>query len=324
MQRKYIVTVIFLLALLFCLPTGIHAEGSYSTITASVPVSFFAPSRGTNDCAAVMETINDSPEPLLSLIEFNGSGTEEFNIDINEPGTYRYTVYQKPGTDGGIVYDDTVYSVIVFVTADSSKELKYAVTATASDTGRKPDTIEFTNNVQSNDGGGGSNGGSGNDDNKGGKNSSSTDDGGRNRGGSGKSTPLNKGEITTAEPNTEKTSESNTENISENNPDIEENSENNSEKDNNIEETNEPISEEDNEGITSADSGIGGSGSFTDKNDPSNPDKTDSDITIETTVKTGDSNRQELWIALMCASLAVIVLSSVLEKKKYNVKGAER
>ena len=321
MKIKNIFILIF--ALIFCLPTGTFAGTVYNKITASVPVTFFT-SRASSDSIAVMEAINEAPEPYENEIFFAVSGTDAFYIDISEPGTYRYKVYQKQGTQSNTVYDDTIYSVIVFVTADSDDSLKYAVTATASDTGRKLDKIEFKNDVKS----------EGDSSSK--TDSSSASGGGRNRSGSGKSTSLNKGKISTTVKTTDDSEDKNTniptdsnnsDQVSENN--AENDSPNNNSENNGSEDKDVPTLE-DELGYDSADKDLSDSGNLTyyDKNNENDDnitiEKNTPTITAETVVNTGDNTNQPIWIALMCISFLVIVFTHIAERFNKAKKGKSK
>lgn len=313
MNKKLYTGFILVVALLFCMPLGIHAEGKYKTITASVPVSFIAPDRGDNACITYMETVNNSPEPVVNPVGFIGSGSDEFNINIGEPGTYRYTVYQKSGTDSNVIYDDTVYSVIVYVTADTGDTLKYAVTATASNTGKKPDSIDFQNVLKNSGGGSGGGGGAGGSGTSGGGEGGGSSSGGRKRGGSSSSIAGGKRGGSTTEGTT---TDSDSSDVTK--PD------DNSSSNNGSETTTETTIE----GTTSStdvtqpnnrsdftpssndnDTNNNGSGSTSDE--PSHI--TDSEITAQTVVNTGDTNDQGLWLIIMGASAGVILLSYIME-----------
>ncbi len=298
-----------MLVLLFCLPTGAFAEGLYTKLTASVPVSFMSAS-GQNGCTAVMETINGSPEPHQSEITLSSSGTDEFKIDVTEPGTYRYKVYERAGTDSSVKYDDTVYTVTLFVTTSTDTTLKYAVVAATDKSDEKPDKVEFVHER-----GIGENDDDKKDDDKDppktddrDKPSSTTDDSGRSSSG-GKSTPLNGGKVTVVTDNPSNPDNPDDPDEPSDNTDNTDNTDNSS-SDNDDNSNVGVISSDDSDiGTDSKDSNIGDAGNLV------VTDKTDEQITTETAVNTGDRNRQSLWLAIMCASLAVVVISTLAEKR---------
>ena len=116
--KKYIPIMLVLLAML---PCSVYAA-VYTVMTAEIPVSFFADKDADKHFTAVMETINSAPSPDSDTLKIYGTGDGKFEIKIQDPGTYRYKVYQLPPESSDTVYDDTVYTVMVFVTEDKSRE----------------------------------------------------------------------------------------------------------------------------------------------------------------------------------------------------------
>ena len=87
-----------------------------------------------------------NPVPDKDTIVIDGSGKGEFLLDLTEPGTYNYLLYQKEGSEKGITYDNVKYDVHVFVTSDDNGKLDYSVTITYADSDTKPeDGAEFKN-----------------------------------------------------------------------------------------------------------------------------------------------------------------------------------
>lgn len=310
-MRKIIYSIIVFI-LLMCLSSSVFADANYAAFTATVPVSFES-TKSTDKCSVIMETKNNSPAPYESEITIPANGEEAFKIDISEPGTYRYTVYEKPSSDSSVIYDDTVYTVTVFVTVNTDNTLKYAVVAASNKSMEKPDKIGFENRTNATDNTGGGSGNGGSSDNKGRK----EDDPGTSirRRGSGDSSSLNKTvtEVTEKpyEPSSERQFEYATETPQENETRKETDPERSTE--NHI------------EGMTSADGSITGAEKYNNGEPPvsdapaeniDNNTESTKKITAETAVNTGDSSKQGLWLALMCASLAVIAITSVAEKKE--------
>ena len=93
-----------------------------------------------------------SPLPKDNILNIKEDGSGSFEIKVSEPGTYSYKIYQKPGEDENIEYDDTVFHVTVFVTQENDGSLKYYVAATAGESGEKPNAIEFVNKTKDNSG----------------------------------------------------------------------------------------------------------------------------------------------------------------------------
>ena len=88
-----------------------------------------------------IEEIGDAP--FSGTKEKSVIGESEFKWKIEEPGDYYYKVYQTPGKDKNVRYDNSEYFVLVSVTSDSEGKLScnYFV---FTDKG-KPEQIEFVN-----------------------------------------------------------------------------------------------------------------------------------------------------------------------------------
>ena len=51
--------------------------------------------------------------PLPEVTEFTGEGTGKFTMQYTEPDDYVYRVYQLPGGETDVTYDETEYRVLV-------------------------------------------------------------------------------------------------------------------------------------------------------------------------------------------------------------------
>lgn len=70
---------------------------------------------------------------------------EAFGITYTYPGTYRYTIAQTVGTDNTVMYDTTMYHVVVYVTDDGSDALMANVIAYKDGSDEKVEDISFRN-----------------------------------------------------------------------------------------------------------------------------------------------------------------------------------
>lgn len=125
---------------------GIRAL-AYVTLEAEIPVTCLEiPDDMTHTYTIIIESENEvSPVPKSDTLEITENGTGKFEIDIDEPGTFVYKVYEKEGNEPDIKYDQNIYSVTVFVEDVSENTLKYAVVAKIEGKDEKPDLIEFKN-----------------------------------------------------------------------------------------------------------------------------------------------------------------------------------
>ena len=68
-------------------------------------------------------TLKDEKDEAVETVQNRGGDVTFSELTFNAEGTYRYTVREMIGTDGTIVYDDTVYSVVVIVEANADGDL---------------------------------------------------------------------------------------------------------------------------------------------------------------------------------------------------------
>jgi pilin isopeptide linkage protein len=123
---------------------------AYATLEAEIPVTCLEIRDGKTHIyqIAIEAENNTSPNPKSGILEITENRTGKFEIDIDEPGTFVYKVYEKEGSEPNIKYDKNIYSVTVFVEEVSDHTLKYAVTAKIEGKNEKPDAIAFENIVE--------------------------------------------------------------------------------------------------------------------------------------------------------------------------------
>lgn len=106
---------------------------AYAPVNASIAVEGI---KFSDDNSHIYEIViesldNNSPSPESDRLFITDNGTGVFNIQITEPGTYVYKMYEKPGDDLNIIYDDNIYYATVFVTNTDDDNLTYAVYITS-------------------------------------------------------------------------------------------------------------------------------------------------------------------------------------------------
>lgn len=130
--------------LLFFIST-VQAEFRYTPIKAEIPVVVDYDISDKEKYEVVIEKIDkDAPTPAKSNVVFNGAGSEKIGIKIEEPGTYRYKIYEKTGDNEKVEYDDTTYTVTVFVTQDEKGNLEAKVILSKGKL-LKPTNVKFAN-----------------------------------------------------------------------------------------------------------------------------------------------------------------------------------
>ncbi len=123
---------------------------AYETVDAGIPVFCHELTAGEQHSYDIIIEPADAslPMPESSIITVDSGENAVFSIDISEPGTYDYRVYERPGTDERVEYDDTVYLVSIFAENDNSGGLRTAVSAKDEKTGLKVRDIEFIDSAE--------------------------------------------------------------------------------------------------------------------------------------------------------------------------------
>jgi len=123
----------------------VRAEFKYKPIKAQIPVVVDYDQTDKEKYEVVIEKMDkDAPTPAKSTVVFNGAGSENIGIKIEEPGTFKYKIYEKTGENEKIEYDDTTYTVTVFVTQDKDGNLESKVILSRGKL-LKPTAVKFAN-----------------------------------------------------------------------------------------------------------------------------------------------------------------------------------
>lgn len=88
-----------------------------------------------------------APVPLSDTLSISKNGTGYFEIEIDEPGTFVYNVYEHKGDEPDIEYEERAYTITLYVETNENDELLCAVSATINGTDVKSDEISFQDAV---------------------------------------------------------------------------------------------------------------------------------------------------------------------------------
>ena len=118
---------------------------AYETLRVNIPVNCLAVyGNSTHTYELRIRTENESsPEPVSDHLTVTEESTGAFEIDLTEPGTYYYSIYEAAGSDSSIQYDSSSYTVAVFAENNESDGLRCAITAYMAGTDSKTDEIAF-------------------------------------------------------------------------------------------------------------------------------------------------------------------------------------
>ena len=144
---KALAVIMTLCVILSCAISPVRAAFEYTPITAEIPFSCSMTGGVSNTFEFVIEPVDkDSPVPAQDVITVDGTGNAKFDVTIDEPGTFRYKVYEKKGSNSDIIYDETVYIVTLFVTHIAEGTLEYQVIL-AKEGMVKPTEVAFINDA---------------------------------------------------------------------------------------------------------------------------------------------------------------------------------
>ena len=135
MRRKILLLMTALFAVFMLMQISASAmEPAYARIPFAVKGEY-----GT----VVIEAING--EPLPDVTEYKDVKDGLFTIQYDQPDTYYYKVYQRPGASDSAEYDDTVYVVVVSVFTDDEGRLSTSLSIGIDGTNEKRENIVFEN-----------------------------------------------------------------------------------------------------------------------------------------------------------------------------------
>lgn len=145
-QRLYVVCFNIICILSFCFngSFGITAS-AYEPVNAVIAVEGikFSDSNSHMYDIVIESLDNFAPVPESDRLFITGSGAGVFNLEITEPGTYVYKIYERPGNDINIIYDYAVYSVTVFAANAEDDSLTYSVSVKEANSEYKSDNVIF-------------------------------------------------------------------------------------------------------------------------------------------------------------------------------------
>lgn len=140
--------IIALFGMYFC-QIRVNAENAYTPVDAVIRFECESVKEADMEYRIRIRTENENiPLPDRDTIRINNEGQGSFHLQLTEPGTYDYLVYQEIGTDDSIRYDETKYDIHVFVTENEAGILDYSVAVNLAGTDKKPEKVTFRNDLK--------------------------------------------------------------------------------------------------------------------------------------------------------------------------------
>ncbi len=149
--KKFLIPALVCLLSLFALLSGTQTAFAYETIRVNIPVNCLTVyGNDTHTYELKIETENESsPEPVSDILTMTEESTGAFEIDLSEPGTYHYSIYEVTGSDANIRYDSSRYNIVVYAENSENGGLGYSMTAYRAGSDSKADRIAFQDMVLS-------------------------------------------------------------------------------------------------------------------------------------------------------------------------------
>ncbi len=151
MRKNYIgAFLVMLFALLFQV-TAFAATKYEAEVKIPVKVTLEGKKASSEDVTITMTPLDGAPAFDQTSITVNARKNEtvyaEFTKTFTEPVSYKYEVKQTAGTTDAYVYDDTVYTAVVYVENDDNGGLKASIVKVYKDEDptKKQEAAEFVN-----------------------------------------------------------------------------------------------------------------------------------------------------------------------------------
>ena len=140
------VFVVCLLSFSFFAPGAFKAH-AYEPLTAEIPVYCLSVAGAETQFyqIRIQPEHDEMPVPAADTLTVAENGSDSFEIQITEPGIYRYQIFESAGSDHDIRYDDRIYEVSVFAENGEADTLVCAVIANLAGSAEKAEQIRFQN-----------------------------------------------------------------------------------------------------------------------------------------------------------------------------------
>lgn len=147
-MRKKII-VLLMLTLLLSFPVS----AAEKRISVQIPVSCSAKNSSETFQYQILPETTQFQDLESDTLSLKDGETGEFQISYQVPGTYHYTVRQLKGDRPRTAYDETVYSVDVYVTEKEDGTMAAEAITYRKPEAEKKDCLSFVNTVSIEQGG---------------------------------------------------------------------------------------------------------------------------------------------------------------------------
>lgn len=137
-----IVTCLVAMLILFGVLPVCAAE---PTVEVKIPVSCTGKNTNESFSYHLNAETKEFQKMAVDYLSMKNGETNSFSVLYTYPGTYHYTVTQSKGTDSKTTYDETVYTVDVYVTEDENGKMSAEPIIYLKGSNEKKQSASFTN-----------------------------------------------------------------------------------------------------------------------------------------------------------------------------------
>ena len=138
MSKKIIIQSLLIVSLLMFSVTSVFA-GSKVTI----PIENTSTDNNEEFSFVMKKCSEECPDPKNSTIKIKGTGSSEFELDINKAGRFDYDVSEVKGNNSLMAYDDSKYRIIIVSTESEGRYQTSVILENGTEI--KPDKVAFVN-----------------------------------------------------------------------------------------------------------------------------------------------------------------------------------
>ena len=148
--KKLIPAFVCLLSLSVLL-SGTQTAFAYETVRVNIPVDCLEVyGNNTHTYELRIESENESsPMPVSDILTITEDSTGTFEIELTEPGTYHYSIYEVAGSDANIQYDSGRYNIEVYAENNENGGIGYTIIAFQEGADSKAEAIAFQDMILS-------------------------------------------------------------------------------------------------------------------------------------------------------------------------------
>ena len=141
-------STLFSVLLIFFILTLGKFVFAYNTAVIDINVSSLASNGDNNYIINIAKEKANAPAALPEMLSLQGGEEALFSIRVSEPGTYVYKITYAKGTDPKTKYDDSVYTLVLYVEEEEAGRLSCIAVLQSDKDSAKTDELIFANKLE--------------------------------------------------------------------------------------------------------------------------------------------------------------------------------